>query len=107
MNPDQIAERLRLAGETWAKANGEADRAEGMLKVVFSEIVNHYTGEGLPIGKSEHLARTHDSYRQALSAAIKARTDANLARAKLDAGRAWFDAWRTLESTKRAEMGIR
>ena len=38
---------------------------------------------------------------------VLARTDANVAKAEWEAIQMKFESWRTLESTKRAEMNLR
>ena len=103
MKFDEYAEQFRLKAEEWARLNGEADRLEHMRKVKLGEIVNQIGG---PIGKAEHQAHAHLDYKIHIEAMTAARTQANIARAQMDAMRLRFEAWRTVNATRRAEMKV-
>ena len=76
----------------FAQLDGEARMLEKFEKILLSELVNQANESS--IAKAEHFARRH-------------RTDANVAKAEWEAIQMKFESWRTLESTKRAEMNLR
>jgi hypothetical protein len=59
---------------------------------------------GSSVARAEAEAKASPAYQEHIDGMVAARAAANRAKVKLDAARAWFDAWRTQESTKRAEM---
>lgn len=89
----------------WAQEDGEARRLEKMEKIIFSELVNQ-SNETSAV-KAEHWARDHRRYREHVNEMIGARTIANVTKAKLDAKEMRFEAWRTAQATKRAEINLR
>lgn len=104
-NPDELYERLRLIGEEWAKANGDAERLEEQRKSIYAALFLH--SDGKTVAERECMAYASEAYRTHVEKMVAARELANLAKAKVDAARAWFEASRSLESTRRAEMGLR
>ena len=102
---EDYTERYRLAQVDWAEKDGEADRLEETKKIIFSELFNQ--SDEKTAAKAEHWARCHERYRQAMNDAVKAKTAANIARAEVKAMEMKFERWRTMESTKRAEMSLR
>ncbi len=89
----------------WAQEDGEARKLEKMEKIVFSELVNQ--SNETSVAKAEHWARDHRRYRDCVEQGIAARTIANVTKAKLDAKEMRFEAWRTSQATRRAEMNLR
>lgn len=100
---DEFVERYRLTSEEWARLDGEARRLEEMRKPVLGELVNQADG---PVARAEHAAYASEHYRRHVEAMVKARTTANIARAEKDAAEMRFEAWRTANATKRAQMRI-
>lgn len=100
-----LPEEIRLAGEEWARADGDARRLDSIRKRTFSAIV--INSEGKSVSMNEHIARVSPTFEAAESAAVQAETDANIAKAKLEAMRLTFEFWRTAESSRRAEMNLR
>jgi hypothetical protein len=78
-----------------------------LRKQVRAQWVVHYINQGDTVGKSESKALVHPDYVQACEAAESAEEAAGIAAVEYQAAQAWFEAWRTLESTKRAEMTLR
>ena len=101
---DRAVARFEGLAKQWAELDGEARRLEKMEKVVFSEVVNQLEGS---IALREHAARANPQYRDIMDRMIKARTAANIAKAEVDAAEMRFEAWRTAQATKRAEMSLR
>lgn len=104
MTPNQIHAKLLAAAEAWADLDGKARNIEETQKVLLSQLALEHIQRGESVAKSEMMARASEVYADHVAAMCDARTEANKAKAALDAARAWFDAWRTIESTKRAEM---
>ena len=96
-----LVEEWRLKAREWAELDGDARRLEKLEKIVFSEIVNQLDGS---ISSREHEARGHPNYRSHCLETVSARTKANVMKAELDGMEMKFEAWRTLNATKRAEM---
>ena len=99
------AEAYRLKAEEWAKLDGAARRLEEMKKIVLHEIQQQ--SEAKTVAGKETAAYASPEYRRHVMEMVKARTEANICKASLDAMRLSADIWRTKESTKRAEMGLR
>jgi|TARA_R110001606_G_scaffold396461_1_gene570623 hypothetical protein len=89
----------------FAQLDGEARMLEKFEKILLSELVNQANESS--IAKAEHFARRHNTYKDHVTKMVLARTDANVAKAEWEAIQMKFESWRTLESTKRAEMNLR
>ena len=103
--PDELYERFRMAGEEWARANADADRLEEQRKSVYGALYLH--ADGKTVMERECTAYASEAYKAHVDRMVTARELANLAKAKLDAARVWFEAVRSLESTRRAEMQMK
>ncbi len=98
-SPDQIEERLRLAGEEWAEKNAAAELLEETKRIVFSKLCNTFnlTSEAA----KEKKAYAHPDFEEHIKNMIEARRVANKARVKFDSGRIWVDLLRSKEATER------
>jgi len=103
-SPNEIAERMRLAGEEWSDLDAAANMLEETRKSVLAELVNQSKGGSIAAKESEALA--NPAYRLHLTNMVNARREANRARVKYDTSRMWVELVRTSEATKRAEMKI-
>lgn len=101
---DTFTERLEVALEEAASDKSEADAIEERRKCVFSEMVNQIGGS---VTKAEHEARASEKYLEMTEQMIVARTRANMSAAKVKGMEARLEAWRTAESSRRAEMQLR
>lgn len=101
----RLHHEFREKAKEHAEAQGRADYWDEWKKIVFSEIVNQQ--QDMAISKAEHIARAHPEYRKALKNAIEWGTKANVLKAELKAIEMEFETWRTVESTRRAEMSLR
>lgn len=101
---EPLHEQFRLLGEKWANQEGEARGAEELRKVILSELVNHSAHTTL--GKAEHEARASLRYKTHIQEMVKARTEANILKAQLNAMEMRFEMWRSSNATKRAEMRL-
>lgn len=101
-NPDEILERLRLAGEEWADKDAAASALEETKGSVLAELSNTAAGSSEAAKKNQALA--DPAYKLHLMNMVAARKEANRAKVRYDTGRIWAELKRTAESTKREEM---
>lgn len=101
-NPDEIYERLRLAGEEWADKDAAANALEETKPSLLAELANQASGSSEAAKKNAALAEP--AYKLHLTNMVAARKEANRAKVRYDTGRIWAELKRTQESTKRAEM---
>jgi len=101
-DPNEIAERMRLAGEDWSDKDAAANLLEETKKSVLAELMNQAKGSSVAAKESEALA--DPAYKLHLANMVNARKDANRARVKYDCAKAWVELVRTAEASKRQEM---
>ena len=104
-NPDEIHERLRLAGEEWAEKDAAANALEETKPTLLAELANQAVA-GSEAAK-KNLALSDSAYRLHLTNMVSARKEANRAKVRYETGKIWAELKRTQESTKRAEMNQR
>lgn len=100
MHGDSYAESLMATAEA-KNAALKQDRITERVKAacfIFAE------GKNAEERKSNAIV--HPDYQKQVDADVEAQSKYNLARAKSDGLYVKFEAWRTLESTKRAEMKL-
>ena len=104
-DPNVLRQRIIDLGVAWAEANGAAELLEEARKSVLAEHTNKMPGKS----HAERLdgALACEPYREHFRAMVAARTKANRARVEYEAARTWVDLVRSLESTRRQEMGLR
>ena len=88
----------------WAELDGRARELEELRKTVFSEIVNRSNAKS--VAKAEHEAFASHEYRVHVKKMVQARTEANVAKAHVDGLKIQFEKWRTMQATRRTEMGL-
>ncbi len=113
MNSDDNANRLlwlsseygRL-GNIWAQLQHAASLLEETKTRVRAQIANGLRAENPRLNRrdSEEQALLSDEYMSHITAMIEARRQANLARVELEVIKTEFDAVRTAEVSRRAEM---
>lgn len=103
-DPNEITERMRLAGEEWADEEAAASLFEETRKSVLAELMNREEWKGMSMAAKESLALAEPAYRLHIANSVAARKKANMARVKYDTARAWIELIRTAEASKRAEM---
>lgn len=99
-------ERLIEVGEVWADLHAAAEMYEETRKSVLGKLALEFA-QSMPMNKAEHAAYDAPEYREHVKAMVEARRKANRARVRWDVGRTHADLMRSVESTKRAEMGMR
>jgi hypothetical protein len=107
MNPAELHHALLEKGTEKARTQALFTSRDRYRKQVRAKWVVHHINAGATVGKSEHLALLEQEYIDACEQAEAAEADAGVAAVRYDAARAWLEAWRTIESTKRAEMTLR
>lgn len=105
LNPNEIFERYRIAGEAWANLDGAACLLEETRKSVRAQIMT--TSGETSVSKAEMYAEADEEYRVHLERMVEARTQANIARVNYDAIRAWVDLTRSAEASNRAMATLR
>jgi hypothetical protein len=108
MNPSEafrnFAYEVEQAGIDWAKADFEARKTEKYVKRIFAQLI--ILGDEKSVAAREYSATCHQQFIDAQEKALVAETDANIAKAKLEAVRVAYEMWRTLNATAREEMRL-
>lgn len=98
------AERLFVDAGT-AKVKAEA--MDLRRKRVRATLFVKYKGDGNAVGASEQMAEADPVYELACADWEAAAINAETLRAQAEAKRMRFEAWRTANATKRAQMNLR
>lgn len=106
MNPTELHNGLVEKGEAKARTAALYTTKDRVRKQVRAKLIVKFTANNT-LGKSEQMALVDPEYIEACEAAEEAESIAGVAAVHYDAAKAWFEAWRTMESTKRAEMSLR
>lgn len=102
INPNEVYERMRLAGDLWAKLDGAASKLEEQRKSIWAQIMIQQ-GD-VSVAKAEMLAEASKVYTDHIEKMVSARTEANIARAEYDSIKSWIELVRSAEASKRAEL---
>lgn len=89
------------------KAKVKAEAMDLRRKRVRASLFVKYKGDGNPAGASEQMAEADPVYELACADWEAAAYDSEELRAKAEAKRMKFDAWRTANATERARMNLR
>jgi hypothetical protein len=103
-DPDQIANSLLAAGNDYADKNAAADALENTVKSIEGK---HFLDAEGNVEERKATARNRQEYKEYAAKATEARRLALRAKVYYDTLKVKVDLLRTLESTKRAEMGLR
>jgi lambda repressor-like predicted transcriptional regulator len=103
--PEILAAELTKRGEDWADKNAAADLLEENKKTLLAELTLQWPQDSM--AKAEARAKAACRYLEHIKLMVEARRQANKARVSYDSIRAFEGMWRTNESTKRAELGLR
>jgi len=106
MNPTELHASLVAKGKEKARTAAYYTSMDRLRKQVRAKWAVHHMGNNT-VAKSEALALLEDEYIAACEAAEQAEEKAGVAAVEYEAAKAWFESWRTLEATKRAEMNLR
>ncbi len=105
IDPSEITERMRLAGEEWADADYAASLLEETKKSVLAELMNAMPSN-LSMAAKESVAVTEAAFKLHVVRMVAARRDANKAKVRYDSAKAWIELTRTAESSRRQEMKL-
>lgn len=104
-DPDVLHDRIVQLGIDWADKDAAASLLEETRKSILAKLVNESFGKSMAERESHALA--DGSYVDHIRSMVKARHVALEAKVKYDSARSWIEMARSLESTRRAEMGMR
>lgn len=104
-NPERIAAELYKRGVAWADADAASHLLEETTKSVLAGVMVGLNAKS--VAEAETRARASDEYRAHLQAASQARREANRARVRYDAFKAFIELVRTKAATVRSEMSLR
>lgn len=107
---DQFDRAIAEAEELFVAAGQAKVKAESMdlrRKRVRATLFVKYKGAGNPAGASEQMAEADPVYELACADWEAAAMEAETLRAQAEAKRMRFEAWRTANATKRAQMNLR
>ncbi len=105
MNPSQLHDKLLEKGREKARAAAYFTTTDRLRKQIRAKWIVHHAGQN-PVSKSEQMALLEPEYIEACKTAEKAEEAAGVAAVEYQAAQAWFESWRTMEATKRAEMQL-
>jgi hypothetical protein len=101
-----IAEAEKLFIEA-GQAKVKAEAMDFRRKRVRATLFVKYKGDGNAVGASEQMAEADPVYELACNDWEAAAMEAETLRAQSEAKRMRFEAWRTANATKRAQMNLR
>lgn len=106
MNPEALRLQLVRIGTERARTRAHFSTLDRLRKQTHAHHKQACIAGGMTGVRADCAAFTHEEYTQACERAEQAEEAMILAQVQWDACMAEFDAWRTLEATKRAEMKL-
>lgn len=107
MKPSDLHESWLTKGKEKARTYAYYSVKDRYRKQVRASLMTGFINSGQTIGKAEQMALCHEDYIAACRECEAAEMESGYAAVEYDAAKAWFEAWRTMESTKRAEMTLK
>lgn len=104
VDPHRIAHDLEQLGKAWADMEHAAKLLAGTKGEVFAQLVLKAMDGGMSEARAKLAAKGSEEWLDHVYAMLDARHKANLAKITFDAATAEFEALRTAEATRRAEM---
>jgi hypothetical protein len=101
-NPDEIHERLRIAGEDWADKDAAANALEETKSSLLAELSN--TANGSSEAAKKNIALADPAYRLHITNMVTARKEANRAKVRYETGKVWAELMRTKSANMREEL---
>lgn len=108
--PNDIDRAIAETEDLFVQAGQAKVKSEQMdyrRKRVRASLFVKYKADGNPIGASEQMAEADPVYELAVNDAMAAAMESETLRAQAEAKRMKFEAWRTANATKRAQMNLR
>ena len=104
-DPNVLSKEMTDAGYKWADANATATQMEEVKKILLSQLALDFPT--LSNAAATDKARAMPEYKEHIVGMCEARRKANRAQVRYKALIALNEGRRTLEATRRAEMGMR
>ncbi len=106
IDPAAIAHDIEVHGTNWSHKKHAADALEKSTGAILAQLTNAIRREQIDLTRkeAEDLAKGSEEYLAHIYATVDARRAANLARVKYDVAQAKFEAIRSAEATRRAEI---
>lgn len=104
IDPQRVAAHLERLGRAWAQLDAAAKALEKTTGTVLAQITVSLIDGGTKATEAKLRATASPEYEDHINAALVARSEANMAKVRWEAGKAGFEAMRTAEATHRAEM---
>lgn len=99
-----LSEQFRLAAKDWV----DKDSAASMLEETKTAVLAQRVGAlgDMPVNRAEQIVKGSQEWHDWIAGMVKARTQANLAKVKLEWIRMRHSEWQSEAATKRAEMKL-
>ena len=107
LDPTKLHHGLVEKGTEMARTRAYATTTDRLRKQVRAGCVIRFLNAGATLGKAQEAALLEPDYIAACERAEAAEHAAGVAAVEYAAAQAWFEAWRTSESTRRAEMNLK
>lgn len=106
IDPQRIGHGIEELGKRWAELTHAAHLLEKTRDATLAQLIlgNLEASPGQSMRRAELAAKASDDWSNHIYAIADARLKANLAKIEYDAACATFEAMRTAEATRRAEM---
>lgn len=98
------SEQYRLAAETWADKESAAQLLEDMKSVVMAQ--KQASMGDIPVNRAEQAVKSSPTWQEYVENCVKARKEANMAKAQIEYLRMKFQEWSNSEANARAERRI-
>jgi hypothetical protein len=104
MSNQPLSEQFRLAAKDWV----DKDAAASMLEETKTAVLAQRMGAlgDIPVNRAEQIVKGSKEWHDWIAGMVKARTQANLEKVKLEWIRMRFSEQQSGEATKRAEMKL-
>jgi hypothetical protein len=99
-----ISEEYRISAKAWVDLDGAARLLEETKTAVLSQRMK-MQGD-MPVSKAELIVKASPEWDDFIRKMVKARTDANLAKVRLEWVRMRFQEWQAMDASARAEMRL-
>ena len=98
------SEQYRIAAKDWVAKDAAANILEETKSAVLAQKMLSYSH--LPVSRGEMTVKASQEWREFITAMVKAREEANLAKVRLEYTRMKFNEWQSEEATARAERRL-
>lgn len=99
-----LSEQYRIAAKAWVELDSAASLLEETKSAVLAQRMNAL-GD-IPVSHAERIVKGSPEWADFIDRMVRARTEANLAKVKLEWLRMRHSEWMSADATKRAEMRL-